>query len=68
MTIFKWENENKEITIDLCFQITSWMGVLSLGQIAWWTTKDVLGHRNIQCSLNFLCFSLHIEYWDFGNK
>lgn len=69
MRLLTYEKNNKEIEIDFDFQITSWMGSLALPlKICWWSTKDVMNVYNFMFTVDVLCFSLHFEYWNFGEK
>ena len=69
MKLFNYVKNNKEFEIDLCFQITSWMGQLVLpGGIRWWTPEMILGGYSFMFDIDILCFTLHFEYWNFGRK
>ena len=57
-------NEKRELTVGLIHHITGWYVkcMLPFGIDYSWS-DDLIGNRHKQLTVDFLCFSIYIEYW-----
>ena len=59
----RFVHKNWEVTFSLCHQLGIYGGfALPLG-VGLWYSKDVLGNKNFEIGVYFLCFRFDVEIW-----
>lgn len=56
--------KNPEYTITICHNWTWHSGELALPfKLSWWNSIGVMGSKNNEISITFLCFRFGLEIW-----
>jgi hypothetical protein len=57
-------NDKRELSIGLIHHIAGWYVKCALPfTIDYYWTDDAVGNRHKQLTIDFLCFSVYVEYW-----